>query len=402
MAHQAHNIPWTLLASNLKYSPPSPSNVTNLYPRMQPHQGKVITFFINAFARNIKEHSICERWKYPEHYDRPASTATIVDEKTVARIAPTVRRVKKILEGNAGCRELDENYTASLFLTAYYYTPCYSFLNSQSQGFFNLQIVETLLLYGEMDTILRGCAHPDVAIKGWWNAQECPCGGYEVGWELIYRKALTAYLCLNLLYCFPELWDSASSTGAEKNDYRDTRLYQYMLRSCTGDHGKTDLMTLPHREFLGIPDDYWNSRAFFVKNEAYWLSASPHTDKYGFANEDPGLYGLAPFAQFLSLERPTALDIMELAEYKAKRRLKVEHDPLHPENREELGKYLKFCWQILVRCDMMAGEIGLEIPWYDLIAECLVKMLNYKGCKLEGRWFRKQQHEDYTWTYIFL
>ncbi|KAL3468158.1 hypothetical protein BJX64DRAFT_85219 [Aspergillus heterothallicus] len=428
MAHQAHNIPWTLLASHLKYSQPSPYNITNLYPRMLPNQGKDITFFITAFARNIKEHSTCERRKFLEHYDAPGPTDIIVDEKTAARIEPTIRRVKETLGGDI--KDIDQRCTTSLFLTAYEPTPCYSFLDFHSRGFFNLQVIEALLLHGEMDPILRGCAHPDVAIESWREAQECYCGGNSVGWELLYKNALTAYLCLNLLYCFPELWDLESSNAGEKKDYRDTRLYQYTVRNCTRSHGKADLVTIPHRQFFGIPDDYWDTRDFFVKNEAHWLWASPHTNKYGYAKADPGLYGMVPFREFLSLEkRPSeetsylpkesdaalvrdclyqlglpaelALDIIELAEYEPRRRLKVEHDPLHLENREELGKYLKFCWQILVRCDLMANEVGMEIPWHDTIGKCLVGFLNYKDCKWDSRWFKKHFEEDYTWTYVF-
>ncbi|KAL3485537.1 hypothetical protein BJX62DRAFT_242893 [Aspergillus germanicus] len=96
MAHQAHNIPWALLSSHLKYSHANqcPCGVTNLHPRMQPNQGKELTFFINAFIRNIKEHSTCERKKYPAHYEPPSSDEIIIDERTARKIAPTIRRVK--------------------------------------------------------------------------------------------------------------------------------------------------------------------------------------------------------------------------------------------------------------------------------------------------------------------
>ncbi|KAJ0420543.1 hypothetical protein BJY00DRAFT_284050 [Aspergillus carlsbadensis] len=438
MAHQTHNIPWTLLSSHLKYSSASQCScgVANLHPRMKPHQGKELTFFVNAFVRNIKEHSAIERSKYPSRYKPPSNDEIIIDERAAERIGPTIRRVKRNLNGEGweSSENAVEDRTVKLFLTEYRHTPCYQFLHFQRQGFLNLQVVATLLLYGEMETILRGCAHPNVAIEGWFDARECQCGS-ELGWELIYEKALTAYICLNLLYCFPRLRDSVStspsSTGDEKKDYRDTKLYQYTLRTCTGKHKYADLMTYPHRQFFGIPGDHWGSAGFYVKNKQHWLQWSPHTDSYGFADETPGLYGLVPFREFLSLERPAeepisyqplgsdaafvrgllckmglpvelALDIMDLAGYEPTRRLVIEHDPLHPENRGVLRKYLKYCWQIIVRCDMMAQEIGMEISWDDFVFKCLVRMLDSKGCKHEKRWYKTEwDADDSTWSYAF-
>jgi hypothetical protein len=144
---------------------------------MQPNQGKEITFFINAFIRNIKEHSTCERKKHPAHYEPPSDDEIIIDERTAKRIAPTIRRVKTHLNWENIGRSSDvlEDRTVKLFLTKYRHTPCYKFLYFQRQGFLNLQVVATLLLYGEMETILRGCAHPDVAIEGWLDATECQC-----------------------------------------------------------------------------------------------------------------------------------------------------------------------------------------------------------------------------------
>ncbi|KAL2799703.1 hypothetical protein BJX66DRAFT_332751 [Aspergillus keveii] len=431
MTHQVHNIPWTLLSSHLKYSRANQCScgITNLHPRMQPNQGKEITFFINAFIRNIKEHSTCERKKHPAHYEPPSDDEIIIDERTAKRIAPTIRRVKTHLNWENIGRSSDvlEDRTVKLFLTKYRHTPCYKFLYFQRQGFLNLQVVATLLLYGEMETILRGCAHPDVAIEGWLDATECQCGN-ELGWELVYEKALTAYICLNLLYCFPETWDSASSsssfsTGDEMKDYRDTKLYQYTVRTCTGKHKSADLVTYPHRQFFGIPDDHWGSAGVYVNNKQHWLRWSPHTSKYGFTSENPGLYGLVPLREFLSLERPAedeisyqpfgsdaalvrgllyqkglpielAWDIMDLAGYEPTRRLRIEHDPLHPENREALSKYLTYCWQIIVRCDMMAREIGMEIPWQEVVSKCLVRMLDSKGCRHEKRWYKAEWDDD--------
>lgn len=56
-----------------------------------------------------------------------------------------------------------------------------------------------------------------------------------------------------------------------------------------------------------------------------------------------------------------ALDAMEIADYKRpKSKLNTPHDPLHPSNREELGKYLKYCWQTVVRCSTIATELEMD------------------------------------------
>jgi hypothetical protein len=93
-----------------------------------------------------------------------------------------------------------------------------------------------------------------------------------------------------------------------------------------------------------------------------------------------------------------ALDIMELAGYERKRRLKIEHDPLHLENREELAQYLKNCWQILIRCDMMASEVVLDIPWYDEVAGCSVDLIDSKDCKLRKKWFKLPRSDGWNST----
>ena len=71
---------------------------------------------------------------------------------------------------------------------------------------------------------------------------------------------------------------------------------------------------------------------------------------------------------------PTELvwQVLELTEYDTpKSRLRVAHHPFHPDNREELQRYLKYCWQILVQCNMMAKAQQMEIDWKNLVASFL-------------------------------
>lgn len=200
MAHQQHNIPWTLLASNLKWykgglrngrSQSSAHEITNLQPCGNPSQGKEIAYFVEAFARTIDEHSNCERKKFPETYDPPTAEDIILDDRIVKKITPTVRRLRNyvcdshcpsgtcwLMYHGKECHCIpipDEARIMSGFLRSYTPNPCYSFFDVNRAAFFQLQLVETLVLYGEMDAVLRICAHPEVGLKDWWLLSECYC-----------------------------------------------------------------------------------------------------------------------------------------------------------------------------------------------------------------------------------
>lgn len=194
MAHQAHNIPWSLLASNLYWTTKfrGAYSITNLRPKMEPNQGKELTYFIKAFIRTIEEHSVCERNKYPATYD-PADPADIIlDPVTVQKITPTVRRwrsygcdrgrcpngVCRVARYKEECQCIpipDEEKRASAFLRPSGQRHCYDFFDMNAEAFFNVEVVKTLLLYGEMHTILRACALPGVCLKQWWCDRECQC-----------------------------------------------------------------------------------------------------------------------------------------------------------------------------------------------------------------------------------
>lgn len=66
-----------------------------------------------------------------------------------------------------------EERKASAFYRKYCQNPCYCFLEENGKAFFNQEIFKTLLLYGEMDTILRVCAIPDVGLRDWWEVGQC-------------------------------------------------------------------------------------------------------------------------------------------------------------------------------------------------------------------------------------
>lgn len=105
---------------------------------------------------------------------------------------------------------------------------------------------------------------------------------------------------------------------------------------------------------------------------------------------------------FKGLPIELALDVMELAGYEAKRRLNIPHDPLHPYNRKELAQYLKYCWQLLVRCDMMAKALDMKIPWKVLISSSIVRLWGSSTCGY-ARWYKPSTNwEDQPQSLLFL
>ncbi|KAJ5624598.1 hypothetical protein N7510_000907 [Penicillium lagena] len=442
MAHQAHNIPWSLLTSNLYWNTHSRGaySFTNLRPRMKPNQGKELTYFIKAFTRTIDEHSVCERNKYPSTYDPADPADVILDAVTVQKITPTVRRWRSygfegrcpsgiclVAQYKEECQCVpipDEEKRVSAFIRhSGYSRQCYQFFIENSKAFFNVEVMKTLLLHGEMDAILRACALPGVCLEQWWRDSQCQCLDPDLGWDQVCIKALRAYICLNTIYCKPEIWDDASGRTQE-TDYRNSKFYQFTLRTCTGTGQTSDVSTYPHRQFFGIYDDQFRGEYLAPRiRKSHWLCWADikHHDAPDYSSRRANHYGRVPINEFLVLEnvnldghRPGRADValvqdylyriglppelvlyvMELAGYEPLGRLSEPHDPFHPSNHEELGRYLTYCWRVLVNCDMMAKALGMELPWEELLGDCIVDFWADDICG-RGKFFWQPVNENY-------
>ncbi|KAJ5148124.1 60S ribosomal protein L43 [Penicillium atrosanguineum] len=149
----------------------------------------------------------------------------------------------------------------------------------------------------------------------------------------------------------------------------------------------------PHCQFFGIKDPCQASLS--TESREWQLQWGQYIDKYGrFRLES--IYGKVPFDDFLAMQNlneyeaalpdteqvlsilgsrglpvELALDIMEFADYIPKRKLNVAHDPFHSDNKEQLAQYLSYCWQLLVRCDMMANELSMKIDWEETVTDCI-------------------------------
>lgn len=97
MAHQAHNIPWTVLSSHLKPVFPSKPHVpANFYLRFQPQQAKQLNYFLAKFAANIESHTTTERAKLADEYLPPAHPdELLISDEAARRITPVLLQLRQ-------------------------------------------------------------------------------------------------------------------------------------------------------------------------------------------------------------------------------------------------------------------------------------------------------------------
>ncbi len=246
------------------------------------------------------------------------------------------------------------------------YNDCFAFFQQNGLSFFNIELAKAMLLQGEMEPLLRACAMPDIGYLDWWCVEECHCmcGADHVGWDRVLILALNAYMCLNILYCKPDLWDSASGR-CEDRDYRLTKGYQSMVEDCTS-HAVSEVQGYPHREFFGVAMNEAASGRLSV--DAFLARAGDPS--YHATSSDVRL--VSRMLQGMGLPAELVMYILDAAEYVPRRRLKVPHDPLHGENKRELERYLTHCWETLLRCEMMATALGATIPWNSFVSEHII------------------------------
>jgi len=350
----------------------------------------------------------------------------VISDSVAARIAPKIKRNGRAYEGRneAETRRAavsgllpEEMRRMRAFLVPYKRSHCdyRSWEENNGKAYDAVEVVKTLLMTGEMDTVFRICAHPDNDYLRWWRTVDCmsePCTCNGRGWSSIVRAALKSYICLNMLYCYPELWDAESGRNEEK-DYRNTRCYQKtLIDTCMDIHwhsprGNSLMPYLPHQEFFGIANDEppwypgfvdthrWNPKPGLLEIEMFL-----HVNREG-----THLHTATDVSEVLALLRSKGLPdelslrVLKLAEYRPRRRaLGVPRDPLHPQNYEELRKYLTYCWVLLLRSDMLATKLGDIIPWKRLVGTCIVELLgNTSECR--GKMYTVFEPWEDLWHY---
>ncbi|RAK95075.1 uncharacterized protein BO80DRAFT_369676, partial [Aspergillus ibericus CBS 121593] len=192
------------------------------------------------------------------------------------------------------------------------------------------------------------------------------------GWNQVFQAALHFYLALNILFCFPELWDPTSREARNKKkseEYRGTLMYQKTVRTWTLEGSNNEVPRYPHRQFFGL-EDHFHQSAF--------LNCSTVA---GFQPDVTDTARVELYLRMKGLPQELVWQITALADYDSQRprRLPIPHDPLHRDNHRALRQYLTFCWQIMVRCNMLAQEVGIEINWVSEVVHALQDMASAPG-----------------------
>jgi hypothetical protein len=314
MAHNSDKLPWEGLASafELRRTNPCQHGANNLHARGTQRDSQTeVAKFVQTFMRRIAEDAAQQRKQYPEEYEAPDENEVIISNEAAARIEPTVRRwhpeeywpdgdgdLETFKQPTTGklCPHTDESAECgcvlafrerriSAFQRQQIQNDCYEFMKYNKESFHNLEVVKTLILHGEMDPILRSCAYEECQLAKWWEHRECQCTSATLGWRRIYEYGIKMYFVLNILYCFPETWES---DGSPIDDYRNMKAYQQAIRSSTECGHRSEIPTYPHLDFFGIETDQFRCypQPFDVPRWRHIMTF----DKWGFERYQKGLY----------------------------------------------------------------------------------------------------------------
>lgn len=444
MEHEGDSIPWNLLVAHLGYPTAEPSHrqVYNLFPKFDVGQGRDLNRFVDALASSINEHSRIERMRYQEIYDPPALDDILLTDNIVQRISPTGANVSRWLRrrrpdwsdqhqfnnpksdwGGCGHDEDDmecicsistEERKASAFLRQHVNNDCFNFIESNGPAYNNLEIVKSLLVSGDMEPVLRVCAHPDNDLLSWKSVGDCECTGGEYGWWHALERALESFVCLKLLHGVQLA--ARRDNDMNQYDYRRTQCYQRLLRGSV--FNGTESIASLHLNFFGVHEHQYSEYPRPRKAGPFYSDLGEAIDTRSrsyLSGEKNYPYGMMPFNDFLEFEAEApyqpaayeipavlgllrekrlpaeiALRIMEMAEWDEPRRLlKVPHDPLHRENEAELMSYLSICWDVLVRCDMMAKALGKPIQWNVQVSGCIVHLWGPEDTTVAQKMYRR-------------
>ncbi|KAF6816883.1 hypothetical protein CPLU01_13746 [Colletotrichum plurivorum] len=422
MADQLPELPWATLASHFTYTPRNPTakTPTNLVPLSNPTQDSDVRAFVTACADAITHHATHELAKYPATYPVPHDSEILISSAVVRRISPLFRQVHDALApfestnrwaagvvDDPECRHLEAeecaclvpyaDRTAAAVMIEKQENDCRNFWEVNDVGLRRWELVRVLLVKGELEPILRLREHEWFSYCDWWDLRLCDCGSGDddSSSNKLYERALLSFLCLSIFRHRPETWPSNSADG---KDYRLTKMYQHTLREATKTGETAPLPSIMHRPLYGISEDQFSAYPR-ARDVARWA----HLGEYYWDLDRNYPEGQLSYDEFLSFEKenvyvpheddippvrqtlttagnlPTELvdQIMKIAEYVPRRRLKVAHDPLHPDNKTELDAYLAECWAVVVRCEVFArAMLDEDLEWHARVKYQLWLLLN--------------------------
>ncbi|KAF2639275.1 hypothetical protein P280DRAFT_519467 [Massarina eburnea CBS 473.64] len=400
MAHQADVLPWQSIADHFRfvYSNQKHRGRTNLYPASKPGQGEQLQNFARVFATLVNESVSQERERYAKDVTPPAEDEVFIQDSTARRIAKTVASYKApdMLSTPQDTKDrtlTNEERRLSHWLSSLNKIKHEDRLYDSVHPLELRECVEllkTLLLYGEMEPLLRLASHPDVDLRSIWTF---PWQNNNYGWTDVKNCALMSYLCFNIFLAKPELWDPVARTkrlGEMKQkyglayteqmyDYRNTKGYQRMLLRCTWTRRNNyDVSAHPHRDFLGIQKDMittpsWSQLAMLRVGMG---PPSSFVDARYRSWYVPTASDVSLVLSFLKTKVPTelALQILADADFTPKRLIPVPNDPLHVDNSVQLHTYIGYCWKVLVRVEMLLNANGSWADWEHEVTDALFEL----------------------------
>ncbi|KAJ7066435.1 hypothetical protein C8F01DRAFT_1019723, partial [Mycena amicta] len=240
--HQAHNISWASLSSNLVFINENrriTPHRTDLFPRELPTQGKSLNHFANTLASTIREFSATERAKYPAKFSAPTE-GLVFSDALLSQYGDLPHYSNSVTVNNQRLENWLER--AVYYDDGQSHSPSYS--NSQGDL---ADVVKILLAENELETLLMLANHPRIPLQnlhslGW---------GHSFGWNHQRDWALQSYIFFNVLLSKPEL--------LENGRYKTMAGYKNTILHVTGS-GDYDAQAYPHREF------FWGSNLKTSRN----------------------------------------------------------------------------------------------------------------------------------------
>jgi hypothetical protein len=125
--------------------------------------------FTRAFGQVVDEAVECERAKYSNSYNPPDEDKVPLEDEIIEKIEDDViqwRESPRAVEtgGDANPPIPPEMRITSAFFLAQQNNDCDQFTHVNGKGFFDLEIIKLLILYDEMEPVLRECAHEEMGI----------------------------------------------------------------------------------------------------------------------------------------------------------------------------------------------------------------------------------------------
>ncbi|KAF4950727.1 hypothetical protein FGADI_8001 [Fusarium gaditjirri] len=406
MVHQENKLPWEAFASvfELNHANACQHGAYNLHVLAHPASKAKLSNFLDTFMRSVAEDVIHERKQYPQKYCVPSEDEVIISDEVAAKITPTVRRwhpekhspdkdehfetfQQPCLEGlcihtneydTCGCALPFRERKMAAFQRDKIENDCWEFEKYNEEAYRNLEVVKTLILHGEMDAVLQSCAYEGSRLPDWWEEFQCECMPPVLGWNRICKYAIKMYIILNILHCFTESWDKDGYFfGIEKGQFG----------------WNPEPFDIPRwKHFMRLEEDGFCPWFYDDDNvdDGVGLKADDNSTQCSAQNPEYDYdyalkfypYGLISYEEFLNFEIPVGHQInpsdvthvrwvlcqkglpveisdciLEYADYTPRGSLPLSGKPLHPQCKQELDRYLDYCWQLIVRCYMLGYEL---------------------------------------------